>query len=44
MKTQKNAPPLKIDLPPEEALQRAMMVKPPKDWKKALATERKKKK
>jgi len=26
----------KIDLPPEKALGRAMMVKPPADWKKAL--------
>jgi hypothetical protein len=25
--------PLKCDLPPREALRRAMMVKPPKDWK-----------
>ncbi len=31
-----------IDLPPEEALSRAMMVKPPKDWKKALAKKKKK--
>jgi len=34
---------LKIALPPEEALGRAMMVKPPKDWKKALAQKKKKK-
>ena len=33
---------LKIALPPEEALSRAMMVKPPKDWKKALAKQKKK--
>jgi hypothetical protein len=25
---------LKCDLPPDEALRRAMMVKPPKDWKR----------
>jgi hypothetical protein len=31
---------LKIDLPPEEALARAMMVKPPKNWKKALAQKK----
>jgi len=35
---------IKIDLPPEEALSRAMMVKPPKDWKKALAGQKRKKK
>jgi hypothetical protein len=35
---------LKIDLPLEEALSRAMMVKPPKDWKKALAGQKRKKK
>jgi len=34
---------LKINLPPEEALSRALMVKPPKDWKKALAAQKKKK-
>jgi hypothetical protein len=34
---------IKIDLPPEEALSRAMMVKPPKDWKKALAKKSKSK-
>jgi hypothetical protein len=34
--------PLKINLSPEEALSRAMMVKPPKNWKKALAKEKKK--
>jgi len=33
---------LKIDLPPEEALGRAMMVKPPKDWRKALAKKKNK--
>ena len=32
----------KIALPPEEALGRAIMVKPPKDWKKALAKGKKK--
>ena len=42
MKKDQNKP-LKIDLPPEEALGRAMMVKPPKDWKKALAAQKKKK-
>ena len=41
MKTAKKLPLLKIDLPPEEALGRAMMVKPPKDWKKALAKKKK---
>jgi hypothetical protein len=44
MKIEKKSHGLKIDLPPEEALSRAMMVKPPKDWKKALAVDRKKKK
>ena len=42
MKTQKKSQGLKIDLAPEDALGRAMMVKPPKDWKKALAQGRKK--
>jgi hypothetical protein len=42
MKTAKKSQRLKIDLPPEEALGRAMMVKPPKDWKKVLAQKKKK--
>lgn len=41
MKTDSNGK-LKIALPPEEALERAMMVKPPKDWRKALAKKKKK--
>lgn len=32
---------LKIDLSPEEVLGRAMMVKPPKGWKKAIAKGKK---
>ncbi len=32
---------LTLDMKPEEALSRAMMVKPPKDWKKALAKKKK---
>jgi hypothetical protein len=43
MKTAKKSQRIKIDLPPEEALSRAMMVKPPKDWKKALAKQKKEK-
>jgi hypothetical protein len=42
MKSVKKSRGLKIDLPPEEALSRAMIVKPPKDWKKALAQKKKK--
>lgn len=37
----KKLQPLKIDLAPEDALGRAMMVKPPKDWKKVLARKKK---
>jgi hypothetical protein len=33
---------LKINLPPEEALRRALRVKPPKDWKKTIAAQTKK--
>jgi hypothetical protein len=43
MKTAKNSQRLKINLPPEDALGRAMMVKPSRDWKKALAAQKKKK-
>jgi len=32
---------LVCNLPPKEALRRAMMVKPPKDWKKAVRSTRK---
>jgi len=42
MKINKKPHRLKINLPPDEALGRAMMVKPPKDWKKALAKGNKK--
>jgi hypothetical protein len=31
---------LKCSLPPDEALRRAMLVKPPKDWKKAIRAGR----
>jgi hypothetical protein len=30
-----------INLPPEEVLSRATMVKPPKDWKQVLAKKKK---
>jgi hypothetical protein len=40
MKNQERSRGIKINLPPEEALSRAMMVKPPKDWKKALAKKK----
>jgi hypothetical protein len=40
MKTEKKSDRLKIDMAPDEALGRAMMVKPPKDWKKALAKKK----
>jgi hypothetical protein len=33
--------PLKCDLPPREALRRAMLVQPPDDWKKARRRARK---
>jgi hypothetical protein len=33
--------PLKCSLPFDEALRRAMLVKPPKDWKKAIKSSRK---
>jgi hypothetical protein len=33
--------PLRCDLPPDEALRRAMNVRPPKDWKKALTNNTK---
>jgi len=33
--------PIKCDLPPREALRRAMLVQPPDDWKKARRRARK---
>jgi len=42
MSTPKKSQRLKINLPPDEALGLAMMVKLPKDWKKALAQKKKK--
>jgi hypothetical protein len=41
MSTSKKSQRLKIDMAPKEALERAMMVKPPKDWKKALVKKKK---
>ena len=41
MNAEKKSHSLKIEMAPEEALSRAMMVKPPKDWKKALAKKKK---
>jgi hypothetical protein len=41
MKTAKTKGRVKLNMAPEEALSRAMMVKPPKDWKKALAKKKK---
>jgi hypothetical protein len=40
MKSKDNEP-LKCDLPPREALRRAMLVQPPDDWKKARRRARK---
>ncbi len=41
MKTSPKSKRLKLEMAPDEALGRAMMVKPPKDWKKALAKKKK---
>jgi hypothetical protein len=40
-KPQKQTELLKCDLPPREALRRAMLVQPPDDWKKARRHARK---
>jgi len=39
-KPKQDKAPLKINLAPDDALSRAMMVKPPKDWRKALAQKK----
>jgi hypothetical protein len=40
METAKSDRLLRCDLPPKEALRRAMLVKPPADWKKAKPSKK----
>jgi hypothetical protein len=41
-KPTQNHAPIKCNFPPDEALRLAMLVKPPKTWKKAIRSPRRK--